>query len=93
MKMGVKTCCNLSLGLTTKVRACKGVGQEWNLGVIFHVLGSVGVSKEMNSHTPKWVPTLGIEVLMDSRIFRKWLQKSKFIWLKSSLYHWKVLEM
>jgi hypothetical protein len=32
-------------------------------------------------------PTLGIKVLMDSQIFRKWLHKSKPIGLKSSLYH------
>jgi hypothetical protein len=51
MKMGAKTCCNPNLGLATKVKVCKGVGQKWSPGIIFHVLKSVGVSKEMNSHT------------------------------------------
>jgi hypothetical protein len=27
----------------------------------------------MNLHTPKWTPTLGVGVLMDSRIFKEWL--------------------
>jgi hypothetical protein len=42
-------------------------------------------------HTTKWAPTLGVGVLMDSRIFREWLQGSKPIGLRSSLYRWKVL--
>jgi len=36
----------------TKVRACKGVGQEGSLGVTSHVPGSVGKCEEMNIHTP-----------------------------------------
>jgi hypothetical protein len=44
----------------------------------------------MNPHTPKWAPTLGIGVPMDSQIFKGRLQGSKFIGLRSSLYHWKV---
>ncbi len=35
-------CHNLSLGLTTKARVCKGAGQEWSPGVTFHALGSAG---------------------------------------------------
>jgi hypothetical protein len=42
-------------------------------------------------HTPKWAPILGVEVPMDFRIFRGWLQGSKLIGLKNSLYHWKAL--
>jgi hypothetical protein len=45
----------------------------------------------MNLHTPKWAPTLGIRVLMDSKKKFKRLQGSKPIGLKSSLYHWKAL--
>jgi hypothetical protein len=47
--------------------------------------------ERMNLHTPKWAPTLGVGVSMDSWIFRKQLQGSKPIGLKSYLYHWKVL--
>jgi hypothetical protein len=36
----------------------------------------------MSPHTPKWTPTLGIEVLMDSQIFRKRFEWSKLIRLK-----------
>jgi len=83
--------CNPSLGLTTKARACEGVGQEWSLGVTFHALGSVGECEGMNPHTPKWAPTLGIKVPMDSWIFREQSQGSKPIGLKSCSYHWKAL--
>jgi hypothetical protein len=46
----------------------------------------------MNSHISKATPTWGIGVPKDSQIFREWLQRSKPIGLKSSLYHWKVIE-
>jgi hypothetical protein len=45
----------------------------------------------MNPHIPKWTPTLGVGTPMDSQIFKKRLQGSKLIRLKSSLYHWKSL--
>jgi hypothetical protein len=41
----------------------------------------------MNPHTPKWAPTLGVGLSIDSRIFKEQLQRSKPIALKSSLYH------
>jgi len=66
-------CRNPSLGLATKVRACKGVGHEGSLGVASHVFGSVGECEGMNSHTPKGAPTLGIGVSVDSQIFREQL--------------------
>ncbi len=44
--------------------------------------GKVG---ELNFHTPKWTPTLGVKVPMDSQIFKKWLQEP--IKFKNSLYH------
>ncbi len=47
-------CHNPSLGLATKVRACKGVGQEWSSGITFHVSGNVRQCEGMNAHTPKW---------------------------------------
>jgi len=43
----------------------------------------------MNPHIPKWTPTLGVGVPMDFQIFRGQLQGSKFIGLKSFIYHWK----
>jgi hypothetical protein len=86
-------CCNPSLGLVTKARAYKGVGQEWSLGVIFHVPESVGKCERMNLHTPKWVPSLGVGVSMDFWIFRRQLQGSRLIGLKSSLYNLKYFGM
>ncbi len=62
---------NPNLRLTTKARACEGVGQEGNMGVTFHALGSARKCEGMNPHTPKWAPTLGVGVLMDFQIFRE----------------------
>jgi hypothetical protein len=58
-------CRNPSLGLATKARACKSVGQERSLEVTFHVPGSAKECEGMNPHTPKGTPTLGIGVLVD----------------------------
>jgi hypothetical protein len=48
-----KVCCNLSLGLVTKARACKGAGEEESPRVTSHAPGSVGECEGMNLHTPK----------------------------------------
>jgi hypothetical protein len=64
------------------VKACKGAGQVWRLGITFHVPGTVRECEGMNSHTPKWAPVLRVEVPMNSWIFREWLQGSKPIGLK-----------
>jgi hypothetical protein len=89
-------CCilsgNLNLGLATKARTCKDAGQKWSLGVTFHALGNVGECEGMNPHTRKWTPIFGIEVPMDFRILKGWLQGSKLIALMNLLYHWKVVE-
>jgi hypothetical protein len=74
--IGGKICHNLNLGLATKARACKGVSQEGSPWVTFHALGSVGECEGMNSHTPKWAPTLRVGVPMESQIFRDRLQMS-----------------
>jgi len=83
-------CRNLSLGLATKARAYKGVGQEGSSRVTSHALRSVGELEGMNPHIFKWAFTLGVGVPMDSRIFREWLQGSKLIQLKNSLHYWKA---
>jgi hypothetical protein len=57
-------CHNPSLGLTTKVRACKVVGQE-------RKLESESKCEGMNPHTPKGAFTLGVGVLVDSRMFKE----------------------
>ncbi len=46
-------CHNLSLGLTTKTRACEGVGQEGSPKVTFHAPESVRECEGMNPHIPK----------------------------------------
>jgi hypothetical protein len=79
-------CRNPSLGLMTKARACKVAGQEKELR-------SERKCEGMNPHTPKWAPTLGVRVPMDSRMFKKRLQGSKPIGLRKSLYHYKAIEI
>jgi hypothetical protein len=66
-------CCNPSLGLVTKAKACKGAGQEGSSGVASHVPGSVGEHGGMNPHIPKWAPILGDGVPMDPWIFKEQL--------------------
>jgi hypothetical protein len=48
--------------------------------------------EEMNLHTPKWTPILGIRIPMESQILKEGFQGSKLIGLKNSLYHWKTLQ-
>ncbi len=68
----------------TKARVHKSVGQEKSPGV--------WESVRINIHIPKWTPVLGVGVSVDSWYFREWLQRSKPLALKSSLYHWKAIE-
>jgi hypothetical protein len=85
-------CYNPNFGLSTKAKAYKGANQQWSLRVTFHVPGNVKKCEGMNPHTPKWVPTLGVGVPMDSQNFKGQLQESKLIELKSYLYQWKVFK-
>jgi len=83
---------NLNFAFTTKARVCKGAGQEGSSGVTSHAPRSEEECEGMNPHTPKWAPTLGVGILMDSQIFKEQLQGSIPIGLRSSLYHyWKEL--
>jgi hypothetical protein len=68
------SCCNPSLGLTTKARVCKITGQEGRPRITSSVPGSVKECEGMNLHIPKWTPILRIGVPMDFQIFRGWLQ-------------------
>ncbi len=63
-------CHDLSFGLVTKARAWKGAGRACNPGVTFTLL-RVWESEGMSPHTPKWTPTLGVRIPMDSQIFKK----------------------
>ncbi len=72
-------CHDLNLGLATKAKACKGVGQEESPGVTSHAPGSVEACEGMNPHIPKWTPTLGVGIPMNFQIFREQLQGSKSI--------------
>jgi len=84
-------CHNPSFGFATKARACKVAGQEGSPGVTPHALKNVGKCEGMNPHILKGVSTLGIEVSMDSRIFREWLQGSKLNELRFKVILGKLL--
>ncbi len=56
--------------------ACEGEGQEWSPRVTFHAPGSVWKCEGMNPHTPKWAPTLGVGVPMDSKWISKFLESN-----------------
>jgi hypothetical protein len=79
-------CRNPNLRLATKARVCKGVGQDW--AQESHIMFP-GVQESVK----EWTPTLpselilGVQVPMDSQIFRGRSQGSKIIGLKSYLYH------
>jgi hypothetical protein len=49
------------------------------MGVHIHIPRSARECEGMNPLTPKWSPTLGIKVLIESRIFIEQFERSKFI--------------
>ncbi len=49
----VDYCRNLNLGLATKTKACKGVGQKGSSRITSHAPKSVGEYEGMNPHTFK----------------------------------------
>ncbi len=61
-------------------------------GSHIHIFGNVKECEGMSPHTPKWTPTLGVGVLMDSQIFKEQFEGPKLIGLKTSLYHWKFFK-
>ncbi len=79
--------------IATKAKGCKVVGQEGSSGVMLHVPGSAKECEGIGLHTPKGIPTLGVGVPVDYRMFKEQLQESKPNALMISLYHWKAIEM
>jgi hypothetical protein len=77
----------LTLGSWPKQGLVKVWVKSESPGIIFLTPESVRECENMNLHTSKWAPTLGVRVPMDSWIFKEQLQGSKLIELKSSLYH------
>jgi hypothetical protein len=77
----------LALGSRQRQKGLQGCEPRGSLGVTPHVPASVRKCEGMNPHTPKATPTLGNEVPMDFRIFKRRLQGSKLNGLKSFLYH------
>jgi len=59
-------CRNPSLGLATKARGCKVVGQKKSPRIMLHAPRSARECEGIDLHTPKGTPTLGVGVLMDS---------------------------
>jgi hypothetical protein len=72
-------CRNPSLGLAIKARAYEGANQEWNLGVTFHVHGSVGECEGMNPQCRN--PSLGLatKARVCKGAAQEWAQESHFM--------------
>ncbi len=70
-KKNINQHCNPSLGLATKARGCKDAGQDRSPRVMSHAPGSARECEGIDLHILKGTPTLGVGVLMDSRIFRR----------------------
>jgi hypothetical protein len=73
----------------TNARAWKGVSKKCNPWMAFTLLGMQENVRKW-THTPKWTPTLGVGIPMESWILIKQFQISKLIELKFFLHHWKV---
>ncbi len=84
---------NPNLGFVTKARGCKVACQKGDLGVTSHVPRSAKNAREWNLTLPSELQCWELESQKDSQIFRAWLQGSKPIYLRSSLYHWKLIEV
>jgi len=80
-------CLNPNLGFATKARGYKVVGQEGSPGVMPCAPKNARECEGIDPHTPKGTPTLGVGILMDSRMFIEQLQGSKPNGLNSFLYH------
>jgi hypothetical protein len=87
-------CFNPSLGLATKVRAYKVVGQEGSPGVASHDHGSARSVREWTLTLPSELPLWELESQMDPQIFKAWLQGSKPISFKklfiSLAWYWNL---
>jgi hypothetical protein len=62
---------NPNFGFATKIRGCKVVSQKGSPGIMPHAPGSARECEGIDPRTPKETPTLGVEVLMDSQMFRE----------------------
>jgi hypothetical protein len=89
----VISCRNPSLRLATKARGMQGCGPRGRPGN--HITCSLECKsvREWTLTLTNELPCWELESQMDSRIFKAWLQGSKLITLKNSLYHWKAIEM
>ncbi len=70
LNLGHFRCHNPSLGLATKARGCKVASQEGRPRVMPHAPGNARECEGIDLHTPNGTPTLGVGVLVDSRMLR-----------------------
>jgi energy-coupling factor transporter transmembrane protein EcfT len=77
------TCCNLSLGLTTKARACKGAGQKWAWESHFMLSG---VQKSVR----EWTPTFPSELPLWELKFQWNFESSKGNYKGQNSLDWEV---
>jgi hypothetical protein len=75
-------CRNPSLGLMTKARACKVVGQEGSPRVTSRAPGSAKEWEGMNLHTPKWIPIVKVGVSNELPNFQRVITRVKTHWFE-----------
>jgi hypothetical protein len=61
------------LTLGSRPKPCKNVGQEGRLKGTSYTPKNARECERMNFHTPKWAPTLGASIQMDSQMFMEQL--------------------
>ncbi len=88
----VNYCRNSSLGLATKTRGCKAMGQMGDLEVTLHAPGNAKSVRELTLTVPNELPWWELESQMDSQNFKERFHESKLNGLWHSLYHWKAVE-
>jgi len=64
-KLIIRHYCNPSLGLATKTKGCKVVGQDGSPRVMLHAPESARGCEGIDPHTPKGTLTLGVGVSVD----------------------------
>jgi hypothetical protein len=86
-------CHNPSLGFATKARGLQGCMPRGRFGSHFTCSRECKECEGMNPHTPKGTPMLGVGVPKGLPNLQSAIVEVKLISLKSSLYHWKTIEV
>jgi hypothetical protein len=84
--------CRNSRFWLTKTRAYKGAGQKGSLRVTSHAPRSAKECENVNPHTPKWIPILGVQIPNGFLNFQKAIIGVKIHWITTFIIIGKLLE-